>query len=745
MTKTIHHSFHHFILRSPLFPINFLENILSKKDVNETQIQKIIAQKEILESIFLASPNLHSEMLKWLSGEITDKKEINKLYQSIYKYLARMSSRCTPFGLFAGNSVGIINGQTNLTIPELFQNQRVTRLDMNYLCSLVQDLAKRPDIREISLYHPNNSIYKFGNKLRYVEYHYLNTRRTHHIAAVDYSDYLNLILGKAKKGTSVQNLAEILVDDEINFEEAKDFIHELIDSQLLLAEFEPSVTGNGFLENILDFLKGKEIEDNPFELLSNIYQQLLQIDAHPPGAEVQEYYNIAENLKTLGTNYDLKYLFQTDMVKPIAGLSINKDLVENIKEGIEVLNKLSAKTTETNLTKFRDAFYKKYEDSEIPLLQALDTELGIGYLQNQGQGSGDLSPLIDNIYLGQTNNVGFKFEWNPVYSFLFKKYIEAVKENKYEIEITEKEIDKLFNPANSMDDLPVTISSMVQLFKWGEDYKILMTSAGGSSAANLMGRFCHTDKELLNHVGEIVIKEEEYYQNQVIAEIVHLPESRIGNILHRPILRKYEIPYLSKSSVPAEFQILPEDLMVSVKNNRIVLRSKRLNKEIIPRLTSAHNFSNNALPFYQFLCDMQTQDVKGGVGFNWGPLANNYPFLQRVCYKNLIFSLASWNIQKQDFEKLITIKEDEQLLIEIEKWRTDLNMPEWVALEDGDNELAIKLSNILSVKTLISTVKNRSSFKLIEFFADEEKMVVKNKDGVFTNEIIFSFYREPNK
>jgi len=184
MTNTGNKNFNHFILRTPLFPLNFLRNILSANDVFEAHLQKIIAQKEILESIFLASPNLHSEMLKWLEGEITDKKEVSKLQQSIYKYLARMSSRCTSFGLFAGNSVGIINGETNLTIPELILNQRVTRLDMNYLCSLVQDLAKRPDIREIAFYHPNNSICKFGNKLRYVEYHYINTRRIHHIAPV---------------------------------------------------------------------------------------------------------------------------------------------------------------------------------------------------------------------------------------------------------------------------------------------------------------------------------------------------------------------------------------------------------------------------------------------------------------------------------------------------------------------------------------------------------------------------------
>ena len=312
------------------------------------------------------------------------------------------------------------------------------------------------------------------------------------------------------------------------------------------------------------------------------------------------------------------------------------------------------------------------------------------------------------------------------------------------IEFSEKELIELNKLNNQEQDLPVTISSMIELVKLHGEDKIIMSSAGGSSAANLLGRFCHTDENINKHVTEIVKKEEVFYKDKIIAEIVHLPESRTGNILHRPVLRTFEIPYLAKSSVSKEFQLLPEDLLISVTQNRILLKSKSLNKEVIPRLSTAHNFSFNALPVYQFLCDMQTQDLKGGVGFNWGPLSGHYQFRPRVCYKNLIFSLASWNIEKQDFEKIIKIKDDTQLIKEVSDWRINLNIPDWVTLEEGDNELVIKLSNLLSVKTLISIVKKRPSFVLKEFLADEENMVVKNKEGVFTNEVILSFYRENN-
>jgi hypothetical protein len=218
----------------------------------------------------------------------------------------------------------------------------------------------------------------------------------------------------------------------------------------------------------------------------------------------------------------------------------------------------------------------------------------------------------------------------------------------------------------------------------------------------------------------------------------------VGYVLLRPVLREYEIAYLAKPAVTKEFQIKLTDLMVSVKGNTVMLRSKRLNKWIIPHLTNAHNFSFNALPIYQFLADLQTQGLRSAVGFNWGSFANEYPFLPRVKYRNLIFSPATWNIRKEDIQSLLKIKDDKELLEAMKKWRQKLKMPAHVLLADNDNKLFINLDNILCIKTLFSVTKNRGNFQLMEslyeFGPNLDQGVVKNSSGVFTNEFVFCFY-----
>ncbi|WP_299679492.1 lantibiotic dehydratase family protein [uncultured Dokdonia sp.] len=730
-------NFSKYVLRTPLLPLNFFLELTKDTILTQDDLKKICQESHIKEALFLASPSLYTAFEKWLDGQV-NAVDSERMTYSILKYLSRMSSRCTPFGLFAGTAVGAFGESTDIVLKKSVANKRHTRLDMNYLVALSQDIVKDESIRKQLRFYPNTSIYKAGAQLRYVEYHYENSRRMHHIVGVQDSEYLQKVLDAASAGATLETLAQCLVDDEITLEVASGFIEELVGSQLLVSELEPSVSGPEFTDQIIPILKKLKGTSQLVEKLEDTQQKIKKLDAKI-GNPSTDYIAISESLETLQTGFELKYLFQTDMSLHPQKNVLNKQLIYKIRRAMRLLNKISQAPSETLLSQFRKAFYERYEDREVPLSQALDVELGVGFLQNKD--SGDVSALVDDIMLpGRSSKITTKeVKWNTIHSILHEKLLSCLRKNEQVVTLQDADFDKF---EEKWTDLPDTISAMVEVITIAGEEHIIMSNAGGSSAANLLGRFCHSDPEIHNYVKEIIAVEERCNPNKILAEIVHLPESRVGNILMRPALRDYEIPYLAKSVLNTDAQLPIDDLMISVKRDHVILRSKKYNKEVIPHLSNAHNYSSGALPIYQFLANMQSQNKRGGVGFYWGPFEGDFPFLPRVVYKGVVLASKTWNILKSDIEELQnSLKNMGNFQDNLELFIKEKQLPQYVLLKDNDNELLINLKNVTSVQMLLSTVKKRPRFILKEFLHNEQS-IASGTDASYTNQVIISFYNE---
>jgi thiopeptide-type bacteriocin biosynthesis protein len=253
----------------------------------------------------------------------------------------------------------------------------------------------------------------------------------------------------------------------------------------------------------------------------------------------------------------------------------------------------------------------------------------------------------------------------------------------------------------------------------------------------LLGRFCHADQTLLRFVRAHLRAEEARHPERLFAEIVHLPEGRIGNILCRPVLRDYEIPYLGRSGAPADRQIPVTDLLVSVHDGRIVLRSQRLEREVVPRLTTAHNYDWRSLGVYRFLCALQRQDAAAALTWDWGPL-QDAPFLPRVVSGRLVLCRARWNVAEAELRALGQARGADQFAA-VQAWRGARRLPRYVALADRDNELVIDLDNVLSVAALAHHLRGRRQAVLVEMFPDPDALCVTGPEGRFVHELVVPF------
>lgn len=733
--------FEEYVVRTPLFSYKNFRQALSAEEISDAAVKDICSDPVFQEAIYLASPNLYDEISLWLQSEKeSSSSQHQKLKNTILKYYTRMSTRCTPFGLFSGVGLGkfiVLEApgyetqdirQKSNNQQEVTDNQlRDTKLDMHLLVSLAKTLEKNPDIGSQLQYFPNNSIYTIGKKIRYVEYEYKEGKREYIISSAPLSEELQQVLNFTKQGKTITETAKILVNEEINHEDAEGFLEELIDNQVLVSELEPNVSGGDYLDVLISVLNKIEAK-NEVQILTNIKEKLNQLDLKI-GNQVSGYSEIEKQIATFKTDYEQKYLFQTDLYYEDE-FKISNHWKKEVKKGLTFLKKITSLSKNTPFEYFKKAFYERFETKEMPLSYVLDTEIGIGYRQSKN--AKGIHPYLEDLKLPNSQEKqNLQIELTPFQRILNEKLQEALYENLFTISLNDNDI-KDFD--EKWYDLPDTLSVMAEIISENDKEKLCIGSVGGSSAANLLGRFCSEKSNFQNLSREITKKEAEYKSDEISAEIIHLPEARIGNIIRRPTLRNYEIPYLAQSVLPEENQISVNDLLISVKNNRIILRSGKHDKVVMPYLTNAHNYQTNALPVYHFLSDLHSQDTLTGLYFNWGGLNRIYKFLPRIEYENIILSKAQWNLTENDIELLAaTVNDKDRFLDAVKIWRKKKQIPQWIQWAKSDKTLPLNLENYDMAKMLIQIINSEHSITIEEFLYNE------NDD--FRREFIFPMFK----
>ncbi|MDP8931941.1 MAG: lantibiotic dehydratase, partial [Actinomycetota bacterium] len=708
-----------------------------RKQLRE-RLVTLLARPELRDAIFVASPSLDETFEAW--REQPEGKRGRKAEPALVSYFSRAAARPTPFGLFAGCTTGTLEKRTRLRLQPRHRYQRHSRLDMDYLWTLAKTVERDPQLRKAFVYEPNSSLYEAAGRLRLAQARLTDGRRSYHLLAVDKDPYLTATLERARGGPTLRRLAKALVDDEITLEEAEQYVGELIDTQILVSDVRPGVTGDEPIHGLTAALSSHPGAVPLASRLDGARAALESIDADGVGASSDRYWAIAGLLNELPAQPELSRLVQVDLVKPAEQATLGSRIVAEIARGVNILHQLAPPLPTDSLSRFREQFFERYETREVPLVEALDEETGIGFERNTSP-LAEASPLLARLpFPGDDSAVG---RWSRRDGLLLEKLARAITEGAREITLETSDLEPLHSEQRR--PLPEAFYAMATVAAESEDainrgeFRILLHHEGGPSGARMLGRFCHADQTLLQYVRRHLQAEEATHAERVYAEIVHLPEGRIGNILCRPVVREYEIPYLGRSGAPADRQIPVTDLLVSVRGNRIVLRSRRLEREVVPRLTTAHNYSWRSLGVYRFLCSLQHQGVVAGLAWSWGPLGQA-PFLPRVVNGMLVLSRARWNLGESEVRMLSQAGEAEHFAA-VQTWRAEQQLPRWVALADGDNELVVDLDNILSIEALANQLRGRRWASLVEMFPGPEELWVSGPEGRFVHELIVPFVR----
>lgn len=721
-----------FVLRTPLLPISSFAN----------DMRVLVQRPDVREALFVASPSFDRALEDWLARGAPEDDDVPL---TLVRYLARMATRPTPFGLFAGCSVGRIGAETRLSLGPIQTYRRHTRLDASYLWLLAEGLVREPEVRKHLRFEPSSGLYEAAGKIRHAEgvTRSESREREYELVAITKTPYLEATLARAARGARPRELAEALVadDPEIEIDEAEAFVASLAASQILTSSVSPTVTGPEPIGTVIDALR--DTGAAAAHVLEEARDAMRAIDAQPPGVPTTRYHAIAKRLASLPADADIAKLFQVDLFKPGADAVLGGAGARAVEEAISLTTRLGVAWPHDDMHRFCEAFAARYGAEQpgplatrrmVPLCEALDDETGIGFGDARGR-----APLLEDLPFPS-----LAAERGPAFgkreARLLRGVLEAARSGAIEWRLSDADLEAL-SPAIS-PTLPDSFAFMGTLAgSSADDVRVFVETLGGPSAALLLGRFCHGDPELHRALASLVEEEERLRPDAVFAEIVHVPEGRLGNILSRPTLRNYEIPYLGRASVAPERQIPITDLYLVLDEGRIVLFSKRLGREVVPRLSSAHNHASSRFAIYRFLCVLQNDRERWSFGWDWGTLGAA-PMLPRVSRGNVVLSLARWVLDKEELAPLAKAKRPERVRI-VEALRARRGLPRWIVLADGDRALPVDLDRETSVASFAAHVARREAAVFTELYPAEDALLAESPEGRFTHQVVIPFVRRP--
>jgi len=561
-----------------------------------------------------------------------------KINYSIWKYFNRARFRATPFGRFAAFSA--INLK-NAGCHKLVLEQKLYTLDLIDWGAKDDHLNDfRKVLKYTEWFQINSSIYRVGSELRFIRF----KNNCFEIGSVTTFPELDTILKNCTDKIRKADLYSVIQSAHaLNIKDVDILLEQMLTLQLLLCDRLPNITGEDYFKR-LSVKKGKTHIN----------------------------YTIAER-KVQSGGFDLRRV--RNIPNLIRFLQANLPSIEN-----------------EALSDFKHAFLKKFEQSAIPLLIAMDPELGVGYK--------NLAHPVQELDLIEVVN---KFKHLPdsskadgytkLHNFLLNAMLSGT-EIKLENFINQKDINPL--------PLPNSLSVMLHLYN---DQPVI-ESIGGSTANALTGRFTMASQGLTQSGLHISGLESDANPDLIFFDIAYQAEKEVDNVNRRKQLYSYELPILTWSCHQTTLRL--DDIMVAIRNSEIILWSKKYDKRLIPRIPSAYNYGRSDLSVYRFLCDLQHQAIKSDLSFNFQHFFPDLVRYPRVSYKDIIVSPAMWLIP-ENIKKLSNSDDTKNSILQLKAWFQTQAIDFYVKSGLSDQKLCFNPNDDSDLIALLSYFRQNQS------------------------------------
>lgn len=702
------------LLRIPLCSVNQPLELFdgSNRQLSANWLREFYEQPIHQQALYLASPALHEVVHRWL--QTTETTLTPDIELSLAKYAIRSATRATPFGLFAGLCIAKLSDTTNVVLLASKINP-FTRLDSSALVQLYEQILATPELRRQLRFSVTNSKYYTKGQYRYSEFTESGEGRNVVMSSLDADDYLDKLVDFAQVYRSFNEIEQFIAGmAQVSSAEAGEYIDTLINDKFLLSELEPTVTGIPYINRLKNWILTVNLPDEQLQWILNQPDVLKEPIRVPILQKADRWLNqhgvVSANQQSF---------WQTNLWFNAESACFAQPVINQIGSQLSEIFPALERTSPGWVHGFVQRFRERYQGQSVPLLQVLDNESGLG-LRPAGEYLSSPAPRAEQL-LTRFDPVPSLVQHAEPGSTIRRLLLERVRRSSaMECELTPADLPETGSSLTGYWSVLGTLLGSDPALVDSGQYDYLLRTIHVNSTA-LVGRFCQDSDELTSMVRTIHQEQSDQFADCVLAEVVHLAGARSGNVNVRPMLRSYEIPYLTPASVPDEYVINLSDLWVSVSdNNEISLFSSRLNKRVIPQLTTAHNVAHGD-EIYQFLCGVAHQQNSPAY-WSWKEFSKE-PFLPRVRYKKLIVARAQWHVSAVILGKFDKPQNCWQWFSE------NYLVPRYAMILSGDNELLLDTSTPLGKEFIFNELSKRKKITLVEWLSVPERCWVRDASG----------------
>ena len=342
-----------------------------------------------------------ADLLQGLERSARTPRKKSGLEGKLRRYLIRMSTRPTPYGLFAGVAMVRWGETTDLTLADKPPRTR-SRPDMEWLLNLVFGLEARAEVRRELRLFANSGLLLRAGRAFLAERAPSGQSETAQPVSLRTTGVVRRALLAARGPVPYPDLvAELLsATPGATREQVDELITQLWKQTVLLTDLRPPLTVEDPARYVADRLVDIPAAEDVRMQLEALLEAARAWDALPPEESAAAYRNLATQASLVKESVSSGSPIQTDMAHGLDGRHLAVAVGDEVARAGELLLKLTPLPRGLpHLESHRQAFVSRYgHDREVPLLELLDPDFGLGPpTDHSHDASGGLDPASNAV------------------------------------------------------------------------------------------------------------------------------------------------------------------------------------------------------------------------------------------------------------------------------------------------------------------------------------------------------------